>query len=153
MMIENKIIPFYGYGEYNLSMTLEEVRNLLKSKGTPFKQEHWDNSGCTPEVDWNIIRIGNTLSMFFAKNKMFKMFFESPNKWMLDNGIYIGMTINEATDIDNSIVFNDDEEDFESSKGYWLEESLESGKIESITIFIEEVLDDEIFYSYEWIKS
>lgn len=152
-MIKEKIIPFYGNSEYNFSMTLDEVRTLLKCKSIPFRQEHWDNKGCTPEVAWDIIKIDNTLSMFFAKNRMFKMYFESPDKWALDNGICIGMTIREAKAIDNSLIFNDDEEDFESSNGYWLEESLGSGKIESITIFINEILDDNAFYSYEWTKS
>ena len=148
----NKIIPYVGCGEYDLSMTLEEVRQKLKSSGIKFRQEHWDNKRCTPEVPWDIIRIDNTMSMFFAKDKMFKMYFETPSTWILENGITTNMSIKEASLIDDSIVYNEDEEDFESSNGYWLEESLDTGKIESITIFIKELLDDDIFYSYEWIK-
>lgn len=147
-----KIIPFVGYGEYVFSMTLDEVRQKLNKEGIRFRQEHWDNKGCTPEVAWDIIRINNTMSMFFAKNKMFKIYFESPDVWQLENGIEIKMTIDDAQKIDNSLKYNDDEEDYESSNGYWIEESLESGKIESITIFIKEVLDDEEFYSYNWTK-
>ena len=147
-----KIIPFVGYGEYVFSMTLDEVRQKLNKEGIRFRQEHWNNKGCTPEVAWDIIRINNTMSMFFAKNKMFKIYFESPDIWQLENGIEIKMTIEDAQKIDNSLKYNDDEEDYESPNGYWIEESLESGKIESITIFIKEVLDDEEFYSYSWTK-
>ncbi len=147
-----KIIPFVGYGEYVFSMTLDEIRQKLNDEGVRFRQEHWDNKGCIPEVAWDIIRIDNTMSMFFAKNKMFKIYFESPDIWRLENGIEIKMTIEDALKIDNSLKYNDDEEDYESSNGYWIEESLESGKIESITIFIKEVLDDDEFYSYNWTK-
>ena len=148
----NKILPYSVYGEYKLSMTLDEVKQKLNNDRIKFRQEHWDNKGCTPEVAWDIVKIDNTMSMFFAKNKMFKMYFETPSFWMIENGISTKMTIDEAKAIDRSILYNDDEEDYESPNGYWFEESLDTGKIESITIFIKEILDDDEFYSYEWTK-
>lgn len=149
-MIKNKIIPFVGYGEFNFSMTLETVREMLKNKQIAFKQERWDNKGCSPEVAWDIIRLDSGLSMFFAKNKMFKIYFESPGAWELENGISAGMLLAKAKEIDNSITFNEDEEDFESKNGYWIEEDIQSGIIVSIAIFIPACLDDDVFYTYEW---
>lgn len=149
-MKKNKIVPFVGYDEYNFSMTLKAVREKLKKKQIAFKQEHWDNKGSTPEVAWDIIRLDTGLSMFFAKNRMFKMYFEGSGTWELENGISTGMLLTKAKEIDDSIKFNEDEEDFESKNGYWIEEDVKSGLIASIAIFIPACLDDDFFYSYKW---
>lgn len=53
-------------------MSFDELRNYLKMQKVIFNTEHWPNKGCTSEVAWNIIRIGDYLSIFFARGKMFK---------------------------------------------------------------------------------
>ena len=70
----------------------------------------------------------------------------------LKNGIYIGMPIEEALSIDPTLAYNEEEEDYGSEEGYWMEDNLETEKVMSITIFIKELLDDDLFFTYEWAK-
>lgn len=147
-MIE--IVPYYGFGNFNFQMPFDEVCKLLKANQVKYQTEHWPNKGCTPEVAWDIIRIGKDVSLFFAKGKMFKAYFENAFPGMLTNGIRLGMTIEEAQQIDPSIVFDDWEETYASDQGYWLEDDAESGKIISIAVFIKELEDDDTFFKYEW---
>jgi hypothetical protein len=63
----------------------------------------------------------------------------------LTNGIKIGTPIEDALLIDNTIKYDDWEEEYVSEKGYW----LETEEVISIAIFIKEV-EDDVFYSYEW---
>ena len=60
------------------------------------------------------------------------------------------MPLDEALKIDPSLKFNDWDEDFESLKGYRIEDNLDNNTVLSISIFIKEALDDEIFFRYEW---
>ena len=146
------ITPYSGTENIKFSMSFDEVRDYLKSKKIRFNTERWSNKGCTPEVAWDIIRIGDYLSIFFAKGKMFKMYFENSFSGALANGIRLGMNIEEAMQIDDSITFDDWEEDYASKEGYWLEAEAETETIVSITIFIKEVEDDDLFYSYRWCE-
>ena len=38
----------------------------------------------------------------------------------------------------------------ESDNGYWLEDDLTNNTVLSISVFIKEVLDEDVFYRYEW---
>jgi len=147
------ITPYAGTESIKFTMSFDEVREYLKQQKIQFNIERWPNKGCTPEVAWDIIRIGKDVSIFFAKGKMFKMYFENGYAGALENGIKLGMTIEEASQIDRTIKFDDWEEDYASDFGYWLEALAGSEKIVSITIFIKEVEDDELFYSYRWCES
>ena len=69
---------------------------------------------------------------------------------ILANGIAMGMDIKQAQQIDRTLKFDDWNEDWSSTGGYWLEDDLETGKVISITIFIKELLDDDLFEKYEW---
>jgi len=148
--MNNIITPYQGWDKVLFTMDYSTVRNMLTDSGIKYTIEHWPNKGCMPEVAWDIIRIENGISLFFAKDRMFKMYFERGFEGALNNGICIGMSIDDAKKLDINIEYNDDNEEYISPSGYWLEESLLSGKIESITVFIPEVLDDEKFFSYEW---
>ena len=59
--------------------------------------------------------------------------------------------------VENTIIFiglyNDDEEDYESELGYWVEDDLDTNRIMRITIFIKEVLDEEVFFTYDWTRN
>ena len=78
------------------------------------------------------------------------MYFENSFSGSLVNGIKIGTPIEEAIIIDNTIKYDDWEEEYVSEKGYWLETDVETEEVISIAIFIKEVEDDDVFYSYEW---
>ncbi|MBP5738278.1 MAG: hypothetical protein J6X38_04275, partial [Abditibacteriota bacterium] len=136
--------------DITFNMSFNEVKNLLRGKGLKFRTEHWPNKGCTPEVAWDIIRLGDDISIFFAKNRMFKIYFENNFPGSLSNGISLGMTIEDAKAIDPTIKYDDWEETYTSRSGYWLEDDVESGGIISITVFIKELEDDEVFFKYEW---
>lgn len=152
MSILNECIkPYYGIGNITFSMTYDETRAYLKESGIKYTVDFWENKGCDPEVPWKIIRIDNCISLFYAKGKMFKICLENNYSGLLENGIGIGMSMNEALEIDPSIVFEDDEEYYSSELGYWLEDDAESQTIICITIYIKEILDDDLFFSYQWV--
>jgi hypothetical protein len=77
-------------------------------------------------------------------------YFENSFSGSLVNGIKIGTPIEEAIIIDNTIKYDDWEEEYVSEKGYWLETDVETEEVISIAIFIKEVEDDDVFYRYEW---
>ena len=60
------------------------------------------------------------------------------------------MDMNKACEIDPDLKYDDWEEDYQSSQGYWLEDDLGSGKVLSISIFIKEALNEEVFEEYKW---
>lgn len=147
------IIPYLGFDEIKLGSLLEVVCEKLKAQKIKFTTEYWANKGCTPEVPWEIIRIGDSISLFFAKGKMFKMYFENSFDGSLQNGISLGTQIEDAQAIDASIRYDDWEEDYVSDNGYWLEDDPVTHKIISISIFIKEVENDDTFYSYKWCEA
>lgn len=145
-----KITPYYGIGEINFNLSFDKTKDYLKENGINYTIDVWANKGCDPEVPWSIIRIGKDVSIFFAKGKMFKIYLEGDYKGSLVNGISIGTPISEAEIIDPTLTFEDFEEYYSSSLGYWIEDDIESQRISSITIFIKELLDEEIFFAYNW---
>jgi len=144
------ITPYIGTDSIKFSMSFAEVRDYLKTQKTRFNIEHWPNKGCTPEVAWDIIHVGDFLSIFFAKGKMFKMYFENSYTGALINGIRLGMSIDDAKTADSTIKYDDWEEEYVSENGYWFETDVETEAIISIAVFIKEVENDDIFYSYQW---
>ena len=60
------------------------------------------------------------------------------------------MSIDDAIKIDPTLEYNDLEEYYESSNGYWLFTDSGSDTSLDITVFIKAVLDDEVFFSYNW---
>ena len=144
------IEPYKGTKHLNLSMTYDEIRNFLKREGINYSVELWDNRNCNPPVPWKIIRIKGKVSLFFAKESMFKICFEEDYAGSLINGIKTGMLLEKAKAIDNSLVFDDEEEEYQSDEGYWIEDNVDTHNVSIISIYISEVLDDEEFFSYRW---
>ena len=151
-MIESNIIPFSGNTYLSFDMSYDDVKRLLKDNNIKYKVDVLPNKGCTPEVPWTIIRVQNVISIYFAFNKMFKIEFDEGYTGKLENGIYIGMPIEDALSIDPTLAYNDEEEDYGSEEGYWLEDNLETNTVMSITIFIKELLDEDLFFTYEWAR-
>ncbi|MBR0225546.1 MAG: hypothetical protein IJL92_05765 [Thermoguttaceae bacterium] len=145
-----KATPYQGVGEITFDMSLSEVLKYLHEKGLRYHLEKWPNKGCSPEVAWDIVRVGKDVSFFFARDRMFKIYFENGFSGSLVNGISLGMKIEEAETIDPTIRYDDWEEIYTSDLGYWLEDDVESGEIISISIFIKELENDEVFFKYEW---
>ena len=144
------IIPFAGTDMITFDMTYDQVRNVLKESKIVFNVDLRPNKGCTPEVPWKIIRTNNSISVFFANDKMFKINCGSSSEGILNNGIKVGMSIEDAMKIDPTLEYDEFEEYYVSSNGYWLFVDSGSDTISDITVFIKAVLDDEIFFSYKW---
>ncbi len=149
-MNEQVIIPFIGTDMISFDMTYDQVRSVLKGSKIGYNVELWPNRGCTPEVPWKIIRANNSVSVFFANDKMFKINWGSSSKGVLNNGITVGMSIVDALKIDPTLEYNDMEEYYESLNGYWLFTDPGSDSISDITVFIKAALDDDVFFSYNW---
>lgn len=147
----SKIIkPFIGVDNYKLLSSEQDIVELLKTENVSFEKEIWSNEECTVKVPWTILRANNSMSFFFAKDKLFKIFMQNDFNGSLSNGITIGTNIEEAQQTDKSLHFDDWNEDWSSDEGYWLEDDLDTQNIISITIFIKELLDDDLFEKYEW---
>lgn len=144
------VIPYKGFADITFDMSFDEVKSLLHEKRVQFHSENWPNKGCSPEVAWDIIRIGKDISIFFAKKRMFKIYFENGFDGKLENGISLGMSMKDAEAIDPTIQYDDWEEVYVSDLGYWLEDDVESSEIISMTIFIKELEDEDMFFKYDW---
>lgn len=144
------INPFVGINNFTFLSSAKTVERILKTENVLFTKETWSNDECTVKVPWNIIRTENSMSFFFAKDKLFKIYVSEGFDGSLSNGIAIGMNIEDAQKIDSSLKYDEWNEDWSSDAGYWLEDSVDHHKIISITIFIKEFLDDDLFEKYEW---
>ena len=150
-IIEETIKPYIGIGQLQLGMTLPKTRAMLKESKTPFNQSVDPNKGCTPEVPWTFINIFDSVTMCFAKDILFFIVVEGKYKGKTANGLYIGMKMSDAEQLDPTLEYNDEDEDFISKEGYWINDEIESGLICAITIFIPE-LDSEDFFKYDWVE-
>lgn len=147
----NKIIqPFTGVDNFTLLSSEKTVIGILGKNNISYVKEIWNNDECTVKVPWIIIRAENSMSFFFANDKLFKIHVSEGFVGSLPNGISIGTDIEDAKEIDPSLNYDDWNEDWSSDSGYWLEDSLDTNKVISITIFIKEILDDDLFEKYEW---
>ena len=144
------IIPYKGIGDICFNMSYDETKDYLKKNSIQYAVEVLENKGCDPEVPWKIIRIGTDISIFFANEKMFKIYLEENYSGSLDNGICIGTSIDKAKDIDPTLVYEDFDEYYSSSLGYWIEDDVDSQKVISITIFIKALLNEDEFFTYNW---
>ena len=90
--------------------------------------------------------------LWFAKDVLWQISFEGEFKGSLENGIKIGTSIEDAQSIDDELEYDDWNEIWSSDNGYRLVDTVESNKVIFFSIFIKEVLDDDAFYSYNWVK-
>jgi hypothetical protein len=149
-LLNQTIHPFNGLDDIKLLESFDEVKEYLKQNNIKYSVEHQSNKGCDPEVPWEIIHIDNSISLMFAKNKLWQIYLEENFTGSLPNGIKIGMKMDDALKIDSSLKFDDLNEDYESESGYWLEDNIDDNTVLSIAIFIKEVLHDETFFKYNW---
>ena len=147
---EQEIIPYVGFGGIKLLQDRRDVEEILKNNNLNFQIEHISNMECSVKVPWIILNIGESIKLYFAKNKLWKMVFCKGYLGALPNGIKTGMKMNDALQIDTKLEFEDFEEIYISQNGYWLEDNLLDGCVDCISIFIKEAVDDSVFYQYRW---
>ncbi len=150
MNFNQNIIPFDCVGDFKLYQSFEKTKAIFKGQGINYNIETQSNQGCNPPVSWKIITVKDTISLVFAKEKLFEIYLEGNFNGSLPNGIHIGMSMEEAKQIDKTLTFDEWEENYVSQNGYWIEDNLDDDTIMSITIFIKELLDDDTFFSYKW---
>ncbi len=146
------ITPYDGLESFKLGASLENVRSELKLHKVPFNQTVDSNKSCTVPVPWTHIRIDNSILLTFATDILFRIYVEGDFKGTLPNGGCIGMDFAQLQSIDTSIQYNDDEEDYYSQEGYWIDDDVETKRVSGITVFIPELEDDDAFWTYEWTK-
>ena len=151
MLLNETIIPFVGIESIKLYQTLAEVKKILSEEGIGYREELWSSQSETVPNPWTVIIIDNAMSLFFAKNgKLFKIVLWQDYSGSLPNGISTGMQVSEAKTLDPTLEYDEWNEDYESSSGYWLEDDAENGDIISISIFIRELLDEDQFDYSNW---
>jgi len=149
-LLNENIHYLEGLESIKLYANYNDIMKILKDNNINYKYEFWPNKGCTPEIPWKIIRIDDSISLFFAKEKLWKIYLENNYQGSLNNGIKLGMELKEALRIDETLKFDDWEEVYTSNNFYDIEDNLDNGTIMSITVFIKEMLDEELFFKYEW---
>lgn len=152
MFFNDSIIPYVGTDTFKLGDKIENIRSFLKENHIGFDQSIDSNKGCEPEIPWTFIRLSDSITLCFVLDILFEIVLENDYKGKLTNGGYIGMKVSEIKDIDSSLEYNDEDEDFVSSKGYWITDSVDTGNVESITIFLPDVERDD-FFKYDWIAN
>lgn len=147
--LHEKICPYKGTAAFQLGDSLEHIRMYLKKNRIPFNQSTDPNIGCTPEIPWIFIEINQSITLCFVMDILFEIVFENMYSGNLHNNVRIGMMLTDAEIIDPTLTYNEEDEDYVSTAGYWLEDNPETGKICSITVYLPEV-ENEDFFSYTW---
>jgi hypothetical protein len=147
------LIPGEGIAKIKLGMKFDEVIKILKDDGIIYSTAIDANKGCTPQKEWETIFVKDYMSFCFVEKILWQINAKSNYKGKLKNGISIGDTIQYAKILDPKLEYDDWNEYFKSPEGYWLFDTIKSGnKIYMITINLLECMDDETFYSYEWLN-
>lgn len=149
-MINWDIVPFEGVGKFKLYSSVSDVKKILDEEKISYDEKIYDNKYCTNPEPWVELKVKDTIGFWFVKDKLFKIWVEKKFLGILPNGLKVGMPIEKACKIDSELKFDDWNEIWKSSMGYWIEDKVATQKIVTIAVFIKEVLDDDIFYSYEW---
>ena len=140
--------PHEGVGRITLYDKYDYVLNILNKNKIKYHIDIQDNSACTVNFNWRIIVVEGCLYLYFSEgnNKLFKISVENNKDIILPNSIHVGMKTDDALKIDQNLKFNDWDEIYESGNDYYLEDSLITGNIESLNIYIKELDDDDFDY-------
>ncbi len=154
-IFNDNIIPYEGNTTFKFGMKLDEVRSFLKENKIAFNYSVDSNKDCTPPIPWETIVIDDIITLVFVEGILFEMSFEGRYEGKLPNGIGIGTKMSDAEEIDSSIYYDEDwDEYFVSKLGYWIIDDIDEGTVDVLTVFVKEAeLDDEEFFKYEWIKN
>ena len=149
----DSIIPYTGIDSFRFGESIEEIRKELKDNKITFNQSVDPHKGCTPEISWTFIEIGKSITLCFVKEILFEIVLENAFEGELPNGIKVGMNMDEVKQIDDTLQYNDDDEDYISKMGYWIEDDLDTKKVTAITVYVREAEDSESFFKYEWVDT
>lgn len=152
MITKESIIPYVGTDSFKFLSKMEDVKSFLKSNKIPYTEEIQSNKGCVPDVPWTLLHVKGSITLIFAKERLWEIYLEKGFSGQLPNGVKIGMPLLEAQKMDPTLKFDEWNEEFQSENGYWLEDDLDDGTVLSITIYIKEVENDDAFYSYRWAE-
>ena len=145
------IIPFDGLDFIKLYSDINVVKKQLNESRIEFVEEIWDNSRFEYKDNWHIITVNDSIKLFFSEgnNKLWKIYIFGNCEAQLPSGIKLGTNIDEALNIDKTLKDNDWEECYETENGYWIEDSLATKSVASITVFVREVYDED-FLECKW---
>ena len=149
----DSIIPYTGIDSFRFGESIEEIRKELKDNKITFNQSVDPHKGSTPEISWTFIEIGKSITLCFVKEILFEIVLENAFEGELPNGIKVGMNMDEVKQIDDTLQYNDDDEDYISKMGYWIEDDLDTKKVTAITVYVREAEDSESFFKYEWVDT
>ena len=139
------LMPYKGLGKLALYESFSKVTSILDENGVDYSVVIQDNSECTVKYNWRILSINRSIRLFFSEGnyKLFKICVSEGPEIALPNGIYAGMKLENAVKLDSELRYDDWDEIYVSSKGYYIEDSLETGKVVSINIHVKEIDDDD----------
>ena len=144
------ITPFVGTDSFRLGEDITAIRTRLKEAKIKYTQRVESNKGCQPEVPWTFLEVDNCVTLCFVKDILFEIVFGKGYQGKLANGAFIGMKMSELVKLDNSVFYNEDDEDYISKQGYWVVDELDTNCVEEITVFLPEVEQPD-FFEYSWI--
>ena len=151
--LQDRIIPYQGTDSFPLGMSLDEARTMLKSNKIPFSQSVRSNKGCSPEVPWTLIQFADSITLCFADGILFEIILEQQYQGLLPNGIGIGTNMADVSNYDSSLEYNEEDDDYISKEGYWIENDSQTHKVISITIFVKEAENPASFFTYAWLNN
>lgn len=143
------IIPYVGTGIFKLNSSPDEVKSLLKEHDILYDEEIRVNKYNPEDPPWIIIEIENVMEFFFAKDRLFKIILKGKFSGNLPNGINLDTTIDDAQKMDPNLIFDDWDEIYISTEGYWVDYDDDTRKLCWITIFIP-ALERDDFFDYKW---
>ena len=143
------IIPYVGTGIFKLDSSPDEIKTLLKEYCVLYNEEINANRYNPKDPPWIIVEIDNVMELFFAKNRLFKIVLKGNFSGNLPNGINLDTTIDDAQKIDPNLTFDDWDEIYTSTNGYWIDYDEDTKKLCWIAIFIP-ALERDDFFEYKW---
>ena len=149
-MINWEIVPFEGIGKFKLYSSVSDIKKILDEEKISYFQEIQEHKNCTNPEPWVLITVKDMINFWFVKDKLFEIWIEKKFTGSLSNGLKFGMPIEKACKIDSELTFDDWDEIWKSPLGYWIEDNIDTKTVAKIAVFIREILDDDLFYSYEW---
>ena len=151
MVNGESLIPFRGTDSFVFYQNIESAREILDLAKVGYTEELWESFSETVPNPWKVLVVEGIISLFFAKNdKLFKIVVCDNYEDCLQNGVRIGMSIDDAKKLDPTLSYSEWNEDYESELGYWLEDDVETKAVMSISIFIKEALEENTFDYCNW---
>ncbi len=130
------IIPYEGMGRIKLYSTIRDLKDLLGSA---------EVKGVMLNNLWVRYEIDNCMYLFFhlVNGKLFKITTLDEYKGKLFDKISVGMKETDFLEFDNSFVYDEFEEVFESDKGVFIETDVVEHTARWISVFVKELESDD----------